>query len=144
MQVNSKSPMKAILIGVAAIIIVGGLILCAFKVMGGSSSAEAEIKRDKYQAVFLANGQVYFCKLTNVSQQYVICSDIYYLQVQQKVQPKDKDEKDEEAQVSLAKLGTELHGPEDRMVINRDQVLFWENLKDDGKVVKAISENKNK
>lgn len=140
MQVNSKSPMKAILIGVAAIVVAIGLILCAIKLMGSNSSVEGEIKRDKYQAVFLTNGQVYFCKLTNISKEYVICADIYYLQVQQKVQPKDDNE---ESQVSLAKLGTELHGPEDKMIINRDQVLFWENLKDDGKVVKAITENKN-
>ena len=39
----------------------------------------------------------------------------------------------------LQKLGSELHGPEDQMVINRDQVQFWENLKDDGQVVKAIT-----
>ena len=27
------------------------------------------------------------------------------------------------------------------MMVNRDQVLFFENLKEDGKVVKAIREN---
>lgn len=42
--------------------------------------------------------------------------------------------------ISLAKLGNELHGPEDKMFINSDQLLFWENLKDDGQVAKAISD----
>jgi hypothetical protein len=58
--------------------------------------------------------------------------------VQQTVQPKDQSASSNNQQVSLAKLGGELHGPEDVMYVNRDQVLFWENLKDNGKVVTAI------
>jgi hypothetical protein len=37
------------------------------------------------------------------------------------------------------KLGCELHAPFDQMVINRDQVTFWENLQDDGQVAKAVA-----
>jgi len=106
------------------------------------ATADAGIKKDKYQAVFLTNGQVYFCKLKSITELYVDCSDIYYLQVQQNVQPADKNA--QQSQVSLAKLGSELHGPDDEMHINRDQVLFWENLKDDGKVVTAIHQNAKK
>jgi hypothetical protein len=96
------------------------------------------VMRDRYQAVFLSNNQVYFGKISNVNSDYVDLNDIYYLQVQQSVQPSDKNAN---PQVSLAKLGSELHGPEDRMRINRDQILFWENLKDNGKVVEAIKKN---
>jgi hypothetical protein len=39
----------------------------------------------------------------------------------------------------LTKLGGEIHGPEDLMVINRSQILFVENLKPSGEVSKAIS-----
>jgi hypothetical protein len=43
----------------------------------------------------------------------------------------------------LTKLGCQqLHSPEDEMVINRTQIAFWENIKDDGKVVQAIKEFK--
>ena len=71
-------------------------------------------------------------------------TDIYYLQVQQTVQPKDSSAAaaNNNQQVSLAKLGGELHGPEDVMYVSRQQVLFWENLKTDGKVAKAISDYK--
>jgi hypothetical protein len=41
--------------------------------------------------------------------------------------------------VSLVKLGCELHEPFDKMLINRDQVTFWENLQDGGQVAKAVS-----
>lgn len=124
----------------AAIIIVGGLALWWVK----SHRADFAVKGDKYQAIFMTNGQVYFCKLSNLSDTYVTCKDIYYLQVQQAVQPADNKDKDKQPQVSLAKLGSELHGPDDEMHINRDQVLFWENLKDDSKVVKAIKDNQKK
>lgn len=102
-------------------------------------TADSAVKSAQYQAVFLTNGQVYFGKYSEINNQYVKLTDIYYLQVQQTVQPKDSSaSSSSNQQVSLAKLGGELHGPEDVMFINRDQVLFWENLKNSGKVVQAI------
>lgn len=44
--------------------------------------------------------------------------------------------------VNLVKLGEELHGPNDRMKINKSQILFTESLRDDSKVVKAIGNYK--
>ena len=42
---------------------------------------------------------------------------------------------------TLRKLGTtELHMPEDMMVVNRDTMTFWENLKDTSQVVTKINE----
>ncbi len=40
--------------------------------------------------------------------------------------------------ITLVKLGCELHEPYDQMVINSDQVTFWENLQDGGQVAKAV------
>jgi len=98
-----------------------------------------QIKSDKYQAVFLTDGQIYFGKLTSLGTKYATLEDIYYLQVQQQVQPDRSTDSATKQQVSLAKLGNELHGPEDMMHINVDQILFWENLKADGQVVTAIN-----
>jgi hypothetical protein len=105
-------------------------------------STENAVKDKQFQAVFLTNGQVYFGKVSNVDKSYVKITDIYYLQVQQTVQPKDNTAAANNQQVSLAKLGGELHGPEDVMYVSRQQVLFWENLKGDGKVAKAIADYK--
>ncbi len=96
------------------------------------------IKEDQYQAVFLSDGQIYFGKLTGIGEEYATLEDIYYLQVQQEVQPDTSAQP--QTQISLAKLGNELHGPEDEMFINVDQILFWENLKDEGQVVQAIED----
>lgn len=122
---------------VLVIVLVLGAAIALWKNMAGDGG----VKKDQYQAIFLTNGQVYFGKLGNINDKYVELTDIFYLQVQQSVQPADKNK---DPQVSLAKLGSELHGPEDKMSINREQVLFWENLKNDSNVVKVITEAKNK
>lgn len=97
------------------------------------------VKDDKYQAVFLDNGQVYFGHLGRVNAEYVRLTDIYYLQVEQQIQPdQNADEETPQQQISLAKLGNELHGPEDEMFVLRSKIVFWENLKDDGQVTQAI------
>jgi hypothetical protein len=132
------SRVLSVLLALAALAIVSWLGVRAV----GSLMADSAVKGKQYQAVFLTNGQVYFGKVSRVDASYVKLQDIYYLQVQQQVQPKDQNSS-QQPQVSLAKLGGELHGPEDVMYISRSQVLFWENLKDDGKVTKAIKDYKN-
>lgn len=89
-------------------------------------SVDNAVNKDGYQAVFLANDQTYFGKLSDSEPGQVKLENIYYLQ--------DDDG------FSLAKLGNELHGPEDVMYISRDKLNFWENLKDDSEVVTAIRE----
>lgn len=94
----------------------------------------------KYQAVFLSNNQVYFGKLSNARSQFPALTDIYYLRVTQALQPSDP--KAPQQQINLVKLGNELHGPEDVMRINRDHILFVEDLKADSQVVTAIADFK--
>lgn len=98
------------------------------------------VKDNGMQAVFLTNGQVYFGKVKDVTSQYVNLQDIYYLNTEQQ-QAKEGDKNQQTStNFALIKLGCELHGPTDQMIINRDQVTFWENLKNDGKVAKAIEQ----
>lgn len=97
------------------------------------------VAKDQYQAVFLNGGQVYFGKIGAINEKYLTLSNIYYLRVNQTVQP-DSKAASSSNDVSLVKLGCELHGPADQMVINNDQVVFWENLKTDGQVAKAVAE----
>jgi hypothetical protein len=93
-----------------------------------------------YQSVFLNNGQVYFGKL-GVSGSWLKLSDIYYLQANQSLQQTASggEINDSGQNIELVKLGSELHGPTDTMYIERDKVMFWENLKEDSKVVDAIN-----
>lgn len=103
--------------------------------------------KDAYHAVFLSNNQVYFGKLAAVTNERVELTDIYYLQVNQQIQPVQQEQGAEAAkpqsQLSLVKLGNEIHGPTDKMVINREQLLFYEELKGDSRVTKAIEQYKS-
>ena len=91
------------------------------------------------QAVFLTNNQVYFGYVTKPESKTVTLKDVYYLQVNQNLQ-EGKDQKAADQQLSLVKLGNELHGPVDEMHINRDAVLFIEDMKGDSKVNQAIAD----
>jgi hypothetical protein len=132
-----SSKVLVVVLIVVGIALLAGMSLWFFR---GSNSA---VKGDQYQAVFLTNGQVYFGKLSNPNNKYVELKDIYYLQVTQQEIQEGSNDASADPQISLAKLGNELHGPEDSMYISRDQVLFWENLKGDGDVVTAITNFQN-
>lgn len=118
-----------------ALVAAGVIGLLVFGTGNRASTEGSNVDTNKYQAVFLSGGQVYFGKIVRFNSSFVAVKDIYYLRVNQQVQP---GQTQNNSDISLTKLGSELHGPEDTMFINRDQVQFWENLKDDGQVVKAI------
>jgi hypothetical protein len=134
-------------VAAVAVIIIGGVVAWSLKsTSGGSSSSTASvIDSGKYQAVFLTNSQVYFGKLQTLNNDYFKLTDIFYLQSNQTDSSTDsknpqQTSTDQNADVQLIKLGSELHGPDDEMVVSKDQVLFFENLKADGKVSKSISQ----
>ncbi len=112
-----------------------------FVALGNSGSKEAGyVDKSKLQAVFLNGGQVYFGNINDLNGKFLSMENIYYLRVNQQVQPNQSNNTSND--ISLVKLGCELHGPQDSMVINREQIIFWENLKDDGQVAKAVANYK--
>lgn len=87
------------------------------------------IDMETYQAVFLDDKQIYFGKLKGIDSPYPILDDVYYVKLE--------DEKATSGR--LVKLGLiEPHGPRDQMIINREHILFWENLKPDSSIVQTI------
>lgn len=138
-KISFKKLIKLLaLVVLAGLLIFGGFIL--FK-----STTSSSIDSSKYQAVFLSNGQVYFGKLKVQNGGYMVLTDIYYLQSKTDTSSSDIQAAagDSETSVELVKLGSEIHGPVDLMVINKDQVLFFENLKSDGEVAKSIAKNES-
>ncbi len=142
---TKSSKLPWIILGlVVLILVVCGIVFRDKLFAKKSSNAPVVSKVSDYQAVFLTNGQVYFGKLSDADKDYIKLADIYYLQV---VQPplqgqQQPGQATPQQQISLVKLGQELHGPSDEMHINRTQVLFYEDLKTDGKVVQAIQQYK--
>jgi hypothetical protein len=141
MGMENMRLVSVILLFAATVVVVATLGLLAF---GGPKAESNLVKKKQLQAVFLAGGQVYFGNIGNLNDKYMSMSNIYYLRVNQTVQPKQQTSNNQQQatsnDISLVKLGCELHGPTDEMVINREQVIFWENLKSDGQVAKAVAE----
>lgn len=143
-KVNVFSGMKlasvALLFSATALIVALVYFLAAAK----SSGEFKYVDNNKLQAVFLNGGQVYFGNIKDLNNKYLRMDNIYYLRVNQTVQPNQegnaKATTANDNAISLVKLGCELHGPADEMLMNREQVIFWENLKDDGQVAKAVAE----
>ncbi len=108
----------------------------------------AVAKASDWQAVFLTNGQVYFGKLKNVNSSYPLIEDIYYLQVQNvPIQPAEpatgteggvQPAAETKQEIILVKFGTEMHRPMDKMYINKDHIMFFEDMSEESSVVKAI------
>ncbi|MBI4256779.1 hypothetical protein HY626_01850 [Candidatus Uhrbacteria bacterium] len=96
---------------------------------------ETTIRTGEYQAVFLDNGQVYFGKLERSRSEFYLLTDVFYLQSGVSVE--------QTTNLALMKLGTEAHGPEDQMQINKEHILFIEDMKDDSKVIQAIQQYKS-
>ncbi len=133
-DINTRGALVAI--AIATIVIA---IVLSLTALGPSVGAQAP-KGKQYQAVFLTNGQVYFGKLKGTSGNYITLKDVFYIQSNPQQAGASASP---QPQLSLVQLGNEIHGPESQMQIANNQVIFWENLKSDSKVVQAIN-NKNK
>lgn len=145
MHRQSGSRLPWVVLALVVIVLVVVAVLFRDKLFAGKSGDAMMAKAGEYQAVFLTNGQVYFGKLAEDGGRYIKLTDIYYLQVNQpQIQGSQQttQQAQQQPQLQLVKLGNELHGPVDEMHINRDQVLFFEDMKADGKVAQAIKEYK--
>ena len=123
-----------------ALLVVGVLLVASLVALIATSKPESQAKyvsKDKLQAIFLNTGQVYFGNIRSINSQYFVLGNIYYLQSNNTTDSKNAAANNN---ISLVKLGCELHEPYDQMIINRDQVTFWENLQDGGQVAKAVKE----
>ncbi len=143
---GKSSLLKGVITLVVVLAIIGGGIYLIVNYTGLTSffSAERSLSlKAEWQAVFLSNGQIYFGKISKITDDFVFLKDIYYLQVitlQNTIgQPPDVQTQPEQ-RLTLIKMGNELHGPFDEMTINRDHVTIITDLKDDGRVVQAIND----
>ena len=136
---RKKFSAKSIIISVVAVLGIAAIVLMGLFLYKGSASAS--IDKSKYQAVFLTSGQVYFGKLSNLGSSYATLTDVFYIQATStEGSDNPQNASTDVTDLQLIKLGSEVHGPEDEMLIGREQILFVENLKADGKVSSSIKE----
>jgi hypothetical protein len=128
---------------VAAVLAMVALLVgvCLLLYANNNNTKDTEssyIKNTKLQAVFLETGQVYFGNISVLNNNFLVLNHIFYLQTNSSSSTAASTSSS--SNVTLVKLGCELHRPYDQMVINRSQVTFWENLQSDGQVAKAVSQ----
>ena len=140
-QPKQKKSFKWVIIAVVALLLVAGGWVAWQKL----ASADSGIESSKYQAVFFTDGQIYYGKLTVLNKRQYKLTNVFYILSQNENKTANADGETAETQnnAQLIKMGNELHGPEDAMMINRDHVLFYENLKPDGKVTQTINQYKD-
>lgn len=130
-MIRSKYTSVIIIIGliVLMILVVSMSIILIMNRNKVNSLDHKYIDSSTYQAIFLDNDQIYFGRLKNVDpdSEYLLLTDVYYVKV------------NEDSVGQLVKLGQiEPHRPTNEMIINRDHILFWENLTPESQVTQTI------
>jgi len=136
---SSKRKNNGLLTLIVGIIILIILVIALFLVflkpaMNQTSSSSSS----SWSAVFLTNGRTYFGKIEKDIAGFITLNDVYYLQVKQA--PPVAEGEEPQSQLSLMSVGEEIHGPENFMRINKDHVLFIEELKADSSIVTSIEQ----
>jgi len=141
---TAKKPVKAFKVGAILLLfsLTALVVALTFFLAFSNNREQHAINKKSYQAVFLQNGQVYFGKIASIGGNIIDLRGIYYLQSNSSSGSSSTSSSTDSGNVSLVKLGCELHAPYDQMIINNSQVLFWENIQDSSSVVKAITQYK--
>ncbi|MFB6181469.1 MAG: hypothetical protein ABEJ24_01080 [Candidatus Magasanikbacteria bacterium] len=132
---DDKTKTSVIITVAILLILAGGSIFYFY------TQSKSFLVKENYQAVFLSNDQVYFGKITENKDDWIVLENIYYLQFSKPLQGQKKGEEITKSDVTLNKLGNEIHGPRDMMKINREQILFIEELTGESKVISAIRDH---
>jgi len=90
-------------------------------------------KEPTYHAVFLRTGDMYFGKLSRFPK--LTLSDAWYLQV--------TTQEDQQAGFNLAKFTNTVFGPQDKMEINKENVVWISKLSNDSQVVSFILQSED-
>jgi len=126
---------KKLLFWIGGIVIVVALLVTAYLLFFNPD----KVNGSRYQAVFLSNGQVYFGKLHGYYGSHPYLTDVYYIQAQNGTTDSKTTATANNSQ--LIKLGEEVHKPENLMILNKESILFVENLQTDSQVAKLIQSN---
>ena len=127
-------------------LVVAALAVSAWIFRPNEASVAATIDTGKYQAVFLSNGQVYFGRLSVVNSEFMKLTNVFYLERQLTAGTDTESETNTNEQPTsgdnnfqLLKYSDVLYGSEDAMIISKDDIIRFENLRSDGVVAKAIA-----
>ena len=125
---------------IALIVVVVGV--AGWAIWSNSKSSATGIDSSRYQAVFLSNGQIYFGKLSSFNEESFKITSVYYPQAQTTGEDAAADVQSEQSNISLFRITDGVHGPDDEMIVMKNQILYYENLQANSKVTQLIEQNK--
>ena len=128
----SGAAVRRILLGLLIGLFLGGLAWFVLLWVGPEDPFAGAVDSDRWQAVFLSNGQVYFGHLTVASDEFYELGEAFYIRESPPAEEGQPPTREVKA------LSSEFHQPENRMLIRKDEVLFVENLRPDSDVAEAI------
>lgn len=123
-----------------------GVLLVAGIIVFKLSSTNAQ----KFQVVFLKNGQIFFGKVSMIDDHVISLNHVYYLKHEEGsvLELKGPDAalnvsaldniNPNEGRLLLIKQGGEYQGSSTDMKIPKENVLFWENLREDSHIYRSI------
>ena len=125
------------------------VICCGLKLWLMCRQFNQNIDKNTYQVVFLDNNESYFGRLQNIGFKMYKLQDVYYLKSFPKQQETDTSGETTDAtsqndyEFRLIRLGDpEFYKPVNQMIINREHIIYWENLQPSSQVMDFINENK--
>ncbi|MFY9614219.1 MAG: hypothetical protein WAT58_02370 [Candidatus Dormiibacterota bacterium] len=141
---TSEGRRLPILAIVLAVSIAANLALLGVLLLGrgaSTSATTAETFNDKsWYGVFINNNEAFVGHITKADTQNITMRGIYYLTLE----ARDASGKPianptaDQFKPFIKKLGQEVYGPKDVIQINRQNVRYYTELRDDSDVVKAI------
>lgn len=127
-----------------AIIVVTVLILAGISwiILSRAQPVVTGINTSRYQAVYLANGQIYFGKLETLGSSKMRLTNVYYLQTKTDTASTDTKDQSTNGNFQLIKLRGAVYGPSDEMIISNDQIIYFQNLEDNSKAAELIKSDR--
>lgn len=114
-----------------------GVAIVTMAGCGAKPDGQAGDNGEPYYAFTLSNGSLLFAQLKSQDKLYLYLSHIHYLQRTPPSNPPKRGEP-ETPNLQLVRQSMDLHGPQDELILNRAQLLFYQELREDSRVVQAI------
>lgn len=100
---------------------------------------------DVESAVMLTNGQTYFGRMEKYGPNAVVLFDVYYLQVDDAQATTDTNTETvavgaATSNIKLMKLADDFYKPNNYLILNRDQILYWQHLQSNSPILEAIEQ----
>lgn len=141
---KNKKLTRFVLFVIAVAVVATGLYYAYNSYYSKSSTASpaASFFANKYFAVFLDNGDVYFGKISNKESTFVMVDDAFYLKVTQVTQKNNEGKSVDVPQLNLVKLGNEVHKPIGKIEIQRSHIVSIQELAPDSEAITVMKNYK--